>query len=171
MNDFVLLPVLVVDLDGTIRFNGENPVGFINRAEEVAVFDDVEPKLWEYRDAGYLIFGATNQGGVAHGYKSVADVEAEIEATRAHFERDPFHDIRAAYSMSSGSVEPFNHRSLLRKPEIGMLALLEADQFQRGNVIDWEHSLMVGNGHEDEEFAKKAGIAFQYAQGFFGRSK
>lgn len=162
-----LKPALCLDLDGTIRYskNGE----FINSPKDVALFSGVEEKIWEYRDKGYLIFGITNQGGVAYGYKSHADHWAELEATLNLFERNPFHLIKSCYHHPDGTVEPYNHRSLLRKPDIGMLAICEAQMWDEGYIVDWNNSLFVGDRPEDEQCAKNAGIAFKHANDFFER--
>ena len=37
-SDWVVKPALVCDLDGTVRFNKDDPEGFINRPEEVALY-------------------------------------------------------------------------------------------------------------------------------------
>lgn len=165
----VLAPALVLDLDGTVRYskNGE----FINKPEDVALFADVEARLWEMRGQGYLIFGVTNQGGVAFGHKSVLGHEGEIEVTVRQFERNPFHLIKACFHHPAGKVEPYNHRSLLREPDIGMLALCEVEAYDKGYIVDWDKSLMVGDRPEDEECARNAGIAFQWAHEFFGREQ
>lgn len=162
-------PALCLDLDGTIRFNAESPGGFINSADEIALFDDVEDKLWDYRNAGYLIIGVTNQGGVAFGYKTHEGNQAEFERTTELFDNCPFHMLHAAYHHEKGTVEPYCHRSLYRKPDIGMLAQSESDAFGRGYVIDWDNSLMVGDRDEDEELARRAGVEFVHANSFFAR--
>lgn len=171
MSAFEVKPALCLDLDGTIRFNREDPGGFITDARQVAVFEDVEPKLWEYKDRGYLIFGVTNQGGVAHGHKTPADVRLEHGVTVAQFGRQPFDAIRVCYAMAGGSVEPYSHRSFCRKPEIGMLAIFECDLGERGIIVDWDNSLMVGNSKEDQDFARRAKIEFRWARDFFGRDR
>ena len=160
-------PALCLDLDGTIRYskNGE----FINKPEDVALFDGVESKLWEYRNEGYLIFGITNQGGIAYGFKTREDHYKELDAMLALFSANPFHIIKSCFHHPGGKVEPYNHRSLLRKPDIGMLALCEDESFGGGYIVDWDNSLFVGDRSEDEQCAKNAGIAFQWAYKFFGR--
>lgn len=163
-----LKPALCLDLDGTIRYskNGE----FINGAGDVAVFPDVEERLWVYRNNGYLIFGASNQGGVAFGYKTVVDIDEELSVTLLAFDRNPFHIIKTCFHHEEGTVEPYNHRSLCRKPDIGMLALLEAEVWGHGIVVDWNESIFVGDRAEDEECARRAGISFVHADEFFGRA-
>lgn len=164
---YEIKPALCLDLDGTVRYskNGE----FINSPEDVVVFPDVEAKLWEYCDAGYVIAGVTNQGGVAFGYKTVKGHMAEINAMLDQFERDPFDIILAAFSHPEGKVEPYNRVSMMRKPQIGMLAQCEHHLERAGIVVDWENSLMVGDRPEDQELAERAGIAFRWADDFFGR--
>ncbi len=161
------MPALCLDLDGTIRHskNGE----FINTPDDVVLYNDVEKKIWSYRDQGYLIFGITNQGGVAYGYKLPADVDEEIERTISLFNHNPFHIIKSCLHHPKGNTEPFNHRSLLRKPDIGMLVVCEVEAWEKGYVVDWGNSLFVGDREEDEQCAKNAGIAFQWAHIFFKR--
>lgn len=119
--NFKISPALCLDLDGTIRHSASGE--FINGPEDVRLFPDVEAKLWEYRDRGYVIFGISNQGGVAHGFKTARQNDLEVEATFAAFKRNPFHMIKCCYHDAKGEVAPYNHRSLLRKPDYGMLAL------------------------------------------------
>lgn len=164
----VVKPALCLDLDGTVRYSLEGE--FINHPDHVALFPDVETKLWEYRDQGYLIFGITNQGGVAFGHKSVLSHDAEIQRMFSLFDRNPFHIIKACFHHPQGAIEPYNHRSLLRKPDIGMLALCEVEAWeQESSIVDWDNSLFVGDRAEDEECAGRAGIRFVRADEFFGR--
>jgi len=162
-------PALCLDLDGTIRYsiNGE----FINTPDDIALFDDVEEKIWTYRDAGYLIFGITNQGGVAYGFKVPADVDAEIEKTCELFNKNPFHIIKSCLHHPNGKSEPFNHRSLLRKPYLGMLVVCEIESWDAGYIVDWDNSVFVGDREEDKQCAQNADIAFYWAKDFFNRKE
>ncbi len=169
-SDWVVKPALICDLDGTIRFNKDDPEGFINRWQDVKLYPGVERKLWEYRDNGYLVFGISNQGGVAFGYKDQPGVDAEIARTVELFGRNPFHVIKCCLHHEGGHIEPWNHRSLFRKPDVGMLAAIERECFDEGYVVDWDKSLMVGDRNEDAECARRAGVAFEWADTFFGRA-
>lgn len=161
-------PALCLDLDGTIRFSKSGE--FINGPDDVALFDDVEEKIWQYRKEGFLIFGISNQGGVAYGHKSFLANDEEIEATIRLFKKDPFHIIKCCFHHPKGTIEPWNHRSLLRKPDIGMLVLCEIEAFdEAGYVVDWDNSIFVGDRPEDEECAQRAGIRFEWAHQFFAR--
>jgi phosphoglycolate phosphatase-like HAD superfamily hydrolase len=50
-----------------------------------------------------------------------------------------------------------------------MLAMCEFEAFNAGLIVDWHKSLFVGDRPEDEECAKRAGIAFSWAWDFFER--
>jgi D-glycero-D-manno-heptose 1,7-bisphosphate phosphatase len=167
--NFKLRPALCLDLDGTVRYSAEGK--FINKPDDVRLYDGVEAKLWEYRDNNYLIFGISNQGGVAYGLKTPQGNEAELDAMIRLFKRNPFQIIKCCYHDGRGKVEPFNHRSLLRKPDYGMLVLCEVEAYQAGYIVDWGNSLMVGDRPEDQQVAANAGIEFQWAHEFFGREK
>jgi len=160
-------PALCLDLDGTVRRSKSG--SFLSGPDDVEIFPDAEAKIWAFRRDGFLIFGFTNQGGVAHGYKTELVEAAEIDATVAAFRRNPFHIIKGCYHDARGTVEPYCHRSLLRKPCYGMLALAEVDAFREGFIVDWDKSLFVGDRPEDEQCAASAGIAFKWAHEFFGR--
>lgn len=167
--NFKVRPALCLDLDGTVRYSISG--AFINKVEDMRLFDDAEPTLWDYRDKGWLVFGVSNQAGVAHGFKSAAENDLEIEAMFALFKRNPFHIVKCCYHDGKGKVAPYNHRSLLRKPDYGMLALCEVEAFQAGYIVDWENSLMVGDRPEDEQMAQSAGIKFEWEYQFFSRPR
>lgn len=167
MRTMQVKPALCLDLDGTIRYSKSGD--FIKALEDIALFDDVEVKLWEYRDNNYLIFGISNQGGVAYGIKPPQQDIDEIDVTLALFANNPFHIVKTCWHHEKGRMFPFNHRSLLRKPDIGMLVLCEFEAYNAGFVVDWNNSLFVGDRPEDQTCAARAGIAFQWAWQFFGR--
>lgn len=162
----ILAPALCLDLDGTCRItvSGE---AFAKHDEDYQLNKNIEQIIWSYRDKGYTILGFTNQGGVAHGFKTQQQADKELEFFQALFERNPFHYIYSAFCDSKGTVEPYNHRSLLRKPAYGMLALAEVDLFKQGYITDWDNSLFVGDRPEDEETAASAGIEFCHINQFF----
>ncbi len=167
-DEFILKPALCLDFDGTIRYSRSGD--FIQKIEDIALFDGVEALLWEYREKGYLLLGITNQAGVAYGFRTLQQVQSEIEATLALFQRNPFHHVQMSILHPQGRLSPFNHPTLLRKPEIGMLAVCEAEMFKQGIIVDWENSLFVGDRPEDQECAQRASIQFAWADQFFGRA-
>jgi D-glycero-D-manno-heptose 1,7-bisphosphate phosphatase len=164
---WVTRPALCLDFDGTIRYSKTGK--FINQPEDVVLFEGVEGKIWEYRNQGYMIFGITNQGGVAFGYKTVEGHELEIQRTLELFNENPFHLIQSSYGHPDGTVQPYNHTSLLRKPYYGMLVLCEIEAKELGVLIDWPNSIFVGDRPEDKACAESAGLKFIGADDFFGR--
>jgi histidinol phosphatase-like enzyme len=169
MGDFIYAPVLACDLDGTIRYNHEDPDDYIDGPETVAVYEGVEEKLWEYYREGYLIAGITNQGGVAFDFKTPEQVQAENHAMVKQFDRNPFIHIQSCLSHDDGEVSPYDRRSLLRKPNVGMLAILEEDLRGEGYLPNWDESIIVGDMQSDRELANRADVEFEFAHQFFER--
>lgn len=162
------MPALCLDWDGTIR-RSKSGKPFIDKASDIELMPGVESKIWSYRDAGFLIIGVSNQGGVAFGYKLPPEIDYERDVTLDLFQRNPFHVVKMCYHMEGGSVEPYCHRSLLRKPDIGMLVLAEWECYHHGYMIDWSNSIFVGDRPEDEACATNAKIKFIHIDDFLKR--
>ena len=156
---------LCLDFDGTIRRSASGAT-FIRNVEDIELMPGIEKLIWAYRNMGYLILGISNQAGVAHGFKLPLEIDWEMIGTLNLFEQNPFHFVKFCYHDGAGKIEPYCHRSLLRKPSTGMLALMEDDAFDAGFVVDWDNSLFVGDRPEDEECAKNAGIPFKHIDEF-----
>lgn len=154
-----LTPALILDADGTIR-RSKSGKKFIDGPDDIELMPGIEERIWHYRNKGYIIIIASNQGGVAHGFKSVSDADKEMEVTMGLFNENPVHIYKQCYHMADGHVEPYCHRSLFRKPDIGMLAEAEVDAYKAGIIIDWDNSLFVGDRPEDEKCAANAGVAY-----------
>jgi len=161
-------PVLCLDLDGTIRYS-KSGLPFIQDENDIALFADVEAKLWDYKDRGYVIAGISNQGGVAFGKRTAQDVDNEVKATLALFSRDPFDSVQCCLCHPNGFIKPYNTESMFRKPNPGMLATLEEMANSHGIYIDWPHSLFVGDRPEDQECARRGQVPFLWAWEFFSR--
>ena len=166
-NNWVKKPALCLDFDGTIRFS--KTLKFINDPDDVVLYEGVEDKIWAYRDQGYMIFGITNQGGVAFGYKTEEENLKEIQRTLDLFEKNPFHLVQSSYGHPEGTVPPYNHNTLLRKPHYGMLVLCEVEAKSMGVIVVWEKSIFVGDRPEDKACAETAGLSFIDADTFFER--
>lgn len=160
-----VLPALCLDFDGTIR-RSKSGATFIKNFQDIELMPGIERIIWRYREMGWLILGISNQGGVAHGFKLPLEVETEMNATLKLFKENPFHIVKFCFHDAKGRIAPYNNRSLLRKPDIGMLALMESEAFEHDYIIDWDNSLFVGDRSEDEECAKRAGIKFRHIDSF-----
>jgi D-glycero-D-manno-heptose 1,7-bisphosphate phosphatase len=160
-----LTPALLLDWDGTIR-RSKSDSSFIKSPDDIELIPGMEERIMAFKAAGWLIIGISNQGGVAHGFKSPMDNDKEMMATFALYKKTPFDIVKMCYHMEDGNTEPYNHRSLLRKPDIGMLAIAEYESFQHGFIIDWDRSLFVGDRREDQACAYNAKIEFIMADKF-----
>ena len=166
-HSYTVAPALVLDLDGTVRKSKSG--GFINDpSDQEPMYEDVGRVLQAYRREGYYIAGLTNQGGVAHGHLTEDDVHEGLRKTASMIAG---FDYILAVPFSNGdgaTVEPYNRRSLLRKPEMGGLAVIEHEaKASSGVIINWEESVMVGDRDTDRQCAKKAGVAYHDAEHFF----
>lgn len=161
---------LVLDFDGTIR-RSKSGKTFIEGPQDIELIPGIEKWILRYRQLGYLIFGLSNQGGVAHGFKSWQVCNVEMEATFGLFKNgNPFHAVKWCMHDGKGKVFPWNMRSLGRKPDIGLLFEMESESYDAGYIVDWDNSLFVGDRPEDEECAKRAGIPFRHIDHFLTQS-
>jgi D-glycero-D-manno-heptose 1,7-bisphosphate phosphatase len=159
-----LIPILCLDLDGTVRKSKSGT--FISGPDDIVLMEGIEEAIWHFKNKGYLVAAISNQGGVAHGYKTPEEIDEELEKTRNLFDKNPFDSMKAAYQMEGGTIFPYNVKSLMRKPYHGMLVVLEIDIWEAGYVADWNNSLFVGDRPEDEECAANAGIAYLHIEKF-----
>lgn len=165
----LIRPALICDLDGTIRetISGQP---FIDHPRDLKLIEGVAEQLDRFYKAGYVIYGATNQGGVAYGYKTLELAKEENQKTMDLIKEalgyQPVTKMFFCPFMLKGTISEFSFRSLLRKPEIGMLAVCEMDALLSGVVIDWNTSIMVGDREEDEYCADNAKIRFIHAKDF-----
>lgn len=160
-----VVPALCLDMDGTVRRSSSGAT-FIKNFQDIELMPGIEKLIWRYRNLGWLIFGISNQAGVAHGFKLPMEIEAEMDATLKQFVNNPFHSVQYCYHDGKGKIEPYNHRSLGRKPDIGMLYVMEIEAWKEGYVVDWDNSLFVGDRLEDEVCAQRAGIPFRHIDSF-----
>lgn len=74
------VPLLCLDLDGTVRKGKTEPGRFVNGPGDVQVFEAVEMmRRWKKR--GGRIIGVSNQGGIALGIVSLSGVQAAMVET------------------------------------------------------------------------------------------
>lgn len=162
-----IVKVLLLDLDGTIW----KPISggdFAKHHTDYQLIPGMEELILLYKSHGYGIVIVTNQGGIAHGIKSMTDFEKEQKFLHSLFKDNstidlvlmcPFHE--------KGNVEPLNRRSLLRKPHYGMLVQLELELMENLDVlVDWDKSIMVGDMESDKQCADGAGVKFHWAKDF-----
>lgn len=161
-----VIRVVFFDLDGTLR-TSKGGHKFIKDKDDIEILPNVIDKLQELSEKGYHTIGITNQGGVAHGFKSLADLNYEAVVTQELLGHYPLNAIYQSAQDEKGTVYPYNLRTLCRKPGIGMIAHAERQAFNLGYIIDLDKSVLVGDMWSDKETANKAGLLFIPAHEFF----
>ena len=156
------IPVLYLDLDGTVR-KGKDELGrFVNGPDDVEVFPEAVEMMRRWKAGGGRIIGVSNQGGVALGIVSHALVAAAMRKTHVQAER--LFD-KIAYCVHHPAAEhPEMARCWCRKPSPGLVieSALEVARHHREYYPPYM-GLMVGDRPEDEECARLAGLDFQWA--------
>jgi D-glycero-D-manno-heptose 1,7-bisphosphate phosphatase len=155
-------PALFVDLDNTVRETISGRVHPV-RPEDQVLLPGVARRLAEYKARGYAIVGVTNQGAVAFGMLTEADVEAINRRLREELAPGLFDLILFCPHHPYGHVRRYSHDAPCRKPNPGM-AFEARDRLG----LDLGASLMVGDLEVDQLFAANAGIpVFYWADEFF----
>lgn len=157
------VPLLALDIDGTVREGKDDALGkFVNAPEDVRVFPDAVKQMRRWKEAGGRIIGVSNQGGVALGLVKYELVEAAMQET---FEQtDRLFDRLVFCTHHPDAEELEMARCWCRKPSPGLLiegALSLAHQ--RTEYYPPYMGLFVGDRNEDRECARLCGFDFQDA--------
>lgn len=156
------VPVLYLDLDGTVR-HGKDELGrFVNGPEDVVVFPEAVRRMRDWKRAGGRIVACSNQGGVALGLVPAEKVAAAMVET--HRQTGHLFDKIAWCVHHPNANEPEMARCWCRKPSPGLLIESALDLSRSLNEIYPPHlGLFVGDRPEDQECARLAGLPFQWA--------
>lgn len=161
----VRVPVLYLDLDGTVRHGFDELGRFVNKPDDVVIFDGVVEKLAAYKDAGWRIIGVSNQGGIALGYLTMSECAKIMVRTQAR--TGGAFDKIVWCQHHPDSSDPEMARCWCRKPRPGMLiegALNLANEskqrFGQPEIYPPHMALMVGDRHEDRGAAEAANVDF-----------
>jgi D-glycero-D-manno-heptose 1,7-bisphosphate phosphatase len=150
-----------MDRDGTLNCSiGTRPPSV---PQEVELLPGVAAVLSEYVAQGWLFVIVSNQGGVASGYVCEADARA-VQQQVVDLLPVP---VAASYfcpHMPNGSVAEYAIECPNRKPKPGFI-LTALEQFDALA----EDCLFVGDSSTDRLAAEAAGVAFRWADLFFGR--
>jgi D-glycero-D-manno-heptose 1,7-bisphosphate phosphatase len=154
-----MVPVLYLDLDGTVRLGKDQLGKFVNGPQDVQVFSEVPDLLEAYKDLGWRIIGVSNQGGIALGYLDMATCVKAMAETQKQC-RNMFDKIVwCSHHPDAESREMAV--CWCRKPRPGLvietaLALSE----KTGEIYPPYLGLFVGDRPEDEQCAENAGLPF-----------
>lgn len=158
------VPVLYLDLDGTVRKGYDELGRFVNTVKDVELFPRMRERLESYRQQGWRIVGVSNQGGIALGIVSYHDVaDAVMETYRQS--GDAFDKIIFCQHHPDAK-DPEYAKCFCRKPRIGMLVLAQSylNEEYPEECYPPHLALMVGDREEDRLCADNGGIDFMWAK-------
>lgn len=157
------VPILALDLDGTVREGKDDPLGkFVNGPEDVRVFPQAVEMMRRWKDAGGRIIGVSNQGGVALGIVSYDLVQAAMLET--HRQTGGLFDKLAWCVHHPNADNPEMARCWCRKPSPGLLIESALDLARHHKEMYPPYmGLFVGDRPEDEACAAAAGFDFLWA--------
>jgi D-glycero-D-manno-heptose 1,7-bisphosphate phosphatase len=139
-----------LDRDGTVNRNTHYLIDFA----DFEILPGVETALRSLQDLGYLLFGASNQSGVARGYftyPAVAELNRKIIADLA-MRGIRIEEIAFCPHHPQGAVTEYAKACDCRKPAPGMLHGLA-----RKYGLDLPRSYMVGDSESDALTGLNAG--------------
>lgn len=158
------VPVLYLDLDGTVRHGRDELGRFVNGPQDVVVFPEAVELMRRWRDERKgRVIGVSNQGGVALGYMSMRDCIEQMAET--HRQTGDLFDRLVFCTHHPDAMDPLQARCWCRKPSPGML-------IEGARSLADEHplelyppglALMVGDREEDAEAARLASVDFMPA--------
>lgn len=160
--------VLYLDIDGTVRQGKGDALGkFVNGPEDVIVFPEAVERMTEWRDAGGLIVGVTNQGGVGLGIIPYEQMAAALVETNR--QTGGLFDHIHVCIHHPRAENPEMARCWCRKPSAGAIAeavygLAERRYADGHREYYPPHlGLMVGDMDSDRECAESARLDFMHA--------
>jgi D-glycero-D-manno-heptose 1,7-bisphosphate phosphatase len=158
------VPVLYLDLDGTVRHGKDDLGRYVDTPDDVAVWPEAIAMMQSWKEAGGRICGVTNQGRVALGYLSYTNMAAALDETNA--QTGDLFDYIFACIHHPNAKEPYMQRCWCRKPSGGAIA--EAAHRMAAQHPDEYYpphlALMVGDRFEDQKCAQEAGVSFRWAE-------
>lgn len=159
----LVVPVLYLDLDGTVRQGKDDEINrFVNGPKDVVVFPEAVAQMRAWKAKGGRIVAVSNQGGVALGIVTASDVAAAMMET---FRQSEGLFDKVCYCVHHPDAsDPEMARCWCRKPSPGLIieaALALSAKY--GEMYPPHLGLMVGDRDEDQECARLAGLDFMWA--------
>jgi D-glycero-D-manno-heptose 1,7-bisphosphate phosphatase len=153
--------LLCLDVDGTLG-HPKSGGDFRQTADDWEFFPGRVEFCRDLVGSGAKIITVSNQGGVCFPWSKFS--EEEIRAVLAETARQigAMASLVACSIMHPKALERYRFEDPRRKPAPGMI--LEAKELAG---VSLDEILMVGDRPEDEQAARAAGVAFQWAHEFF----
>lgn len=148
-------PGLILDLDGTVR-RSTGGAPFPRTPDEVELLPRRREVLRAYADAGVVLVGVTNQGGVGLGQLTAEAMQAAVDRTVELLDLPM--DVRACIHAPKAGC-------WCRKPLPGLGVALMAK-----HGLDPARTWVVGDMASDEGLASGLGLRFWWAEDFFGEA-
>lgn len=161
--DMKRVPILFLDLDGTVRKGFDELGKFVNNENDVELFPHMRERLASYAQQGWRIVAVTNQGGIATGQAKFEDVRKALMKTQA-LSGGAF-DRMYMCQHHPAAHDPEMANCFCRKPKMGMLVLAQNDLSEEhpDEMYPPHLALMVGDRDEDRICADSAGVKFKLA--------
>lgn len=158
------VPVLYLDIDGTVREGKDDPLGkFVNGPEDVRVFPAAVNMMRRWRAGRGRIVGISNQGGIALGLADRLEVEQAMRET--HRQAENLFDKIMFCPHHPDAADPEMAVCWCRKPSYGLVieGALEIGLMHPGEHYPPSLALFVGDREEDRLCAEAANIRFMNA--------
>ncbi len=156
------VPILFLDIDGTVRHGYDELGRFVNAPEDVVIFPEAVTMMRRWKLGGGRVVGVSNQGGIALGHMTMDDCAASMR--RTHELAGRLFDKILWCRHHPDAQDPEMARCWCRKPAPGLLIEGAIDLAgYTGEYYPPYMALMVGDRPEDEKCAQGASIDFQWA--------
>lgn len=144
-------PAVFFDRDGVLNIDH----GYVAKRENFQWMDGAIEAVKLLNEAGYYVFIATNQSGIARGLYKEEEMHALHDFMKNELGRNGAHvdDIRFCPFHPDGNISEFRRVSDWRKPGAGMIL----DLMQHWPV-DRQASMLIGDKDTDIQAAAAAGI-------------
>lgn len=151
--------LVIFDVDGTL-VETKSGATFRKSEDDWQLLPGRLERCQQMREQDIKLACATNQGGVAFGYLNREKMMIELMSLAIELDLS---GNQVCFTHPTASIEKYRQDDYNRKPKPGMLFMAMA--FHQVMPAD---TLYVGDRPEDEQAAKNAGVAFQWASSFFG---
>jgi D-glycero-D-manno-heptose 1,7-bisphosphate phosphatase len=157
------VPVLYLDIDGTVRHGKEQLGRYVNTVADVVIFPEAITHMQRWKDNGGRIIGVSNQGGIALGHMSFTACAQTM--IRTHQLTGGLFDKLAWCRHHPAAADPEMARCWCRKPAPGLLieAAVDLARAVGGEIYPPHLALMVGDRIEDRDCARNANVDFMDA--------